>query len=189
MRQRDLRNESHFKAIALWFRLAGVALVGVATWLIVSTASLGLTGSRAFAPLLFGATAFLLLLGCGYYLVGEFLARLRNCARLTVVVLTLVSAGLELVRLIGGAMVGQLRLADAGALFSFAWTAAVVSLLLGDPARRLTTPEYRHLVAETRNQTAPLWRSPYFYLPAALVGLVLVGALLFFGVAGMSSRD
>lgn len=64
------------------------------------------------------------------------------------------------------------------AVVVIAWTAAMLNVLLSRRAATVCSPTYRELVAATPQVKAQWYRSPFFVLPAFLVGLGLFIALI-----------
>jgi len=59
------------------------------------------------------------------------------------------------------------------AVVAIAWTAAMINVLLSRRAATVCSPAYRELVAATPQVKAQWYKSPFFVLPAFLVGLAL----------------
>jgi hypothetical protein len=174
---RDPGTEAHLRAIALWFVVGGAgfglsALVALA--LGQESDFLDLSGD---SPQIFWSAVAVLVpmaaVSLAHAVVGHFLARFRRWARIAGGVLALLL------------FVWQARQVETftrpwGSLLAVAsvvWLGAVAWTLFGASAARLSTDEYRALVARTPAPALPIHRSPFFWAPlVATVGIAgLVG--------------
>lgn len=202
--QRDLPMEAHLRALALWYRVGAVLLVvgGVAfVWLfgwvgkaLMSDRSLwaGWHGPGAmWAGALGYVGTFLVAAAAGSWLLGHFLSRYANGARIAAGVLTLLGLVLGTMQLAMTAMMfnrltalyGDSGLAGpslagpvAKFILSTLWMISIAWTLWSRRAAQVCAPAYRTIVARTAELQAPMAKSPFFIIP--LVGLILVTLML-----------
>jgi len=185
--RRDVKMEAHLRAIGLWHRVegaigAGVVLVGV----VAIVGGIGGLGGKVGAgeAIVIGVLAlFLLACAAAYFMLGHYLARYYNGARLTAGVL--VGLG-TLTTMINGVMVvfstrdpAAIAMAVLTPLPGLAWSLAQMWALFNDRAGAICTAEYRALVARSPGVKVPLARSPFLWVPFAVIALWLgVGAMV-----------
>ncbi|HXU72449.1 MAG TPA: hypothetical protein VN947_24170 [Polyangia bacterium] len=211
--QRDLAMESHFRGLAFWYRvgaiLAGVtflAAFGLMGSLFMGLGRGSLHGTNALMAGAFGYVAFFVLaFVAGSYVLGHFLARFSNGARIAAAVLTMFGLVGEVARFVLTCMAYS-RVAELYAdtsyyasgpsllgpivlfILSVMWCLAILVTLLSSRARQVCAPAYRTIVARTAQMRASLWKTPFFVIP--LVGSSLVALFmmrLLFMVRGYSS--
>ena len=202
---RDLVTEAHFKALALWFRVGGGVMAGLLTVAALYFMAAGSSLGRSFGGLghMVGAAVWigytLIMMYCGlYFVVGHFLARYHNWARIVTVIITLLGASFSLISLVWAEIAtagmrssyggyGYARHIGPGfgdyfrLLVQIAWAAAITKTLLGAHASKIVRPEYRAIVEETKSLKPNMFRSPFFVFPAIAVGiavLILLFAML-----------
>jgi hypothetical protein len=195
--QRDLSMEAHLRALAFWYRVGavlmvvfGVALVGLTGF--IGSAFLGESplhrSGAMFAGVLGYMMTFMLAAAAGSWVLGHFLSRFANGARLAAAILTLVSLGLVGVRFVLTAVLYSrmsslygdnmyfARPSLAGPIASFLlstiWMIAIAWTLFSSRAAQVCAPTYRTIVARTATMKAPMVKSPFFVIP--LVGTILV---------------
>ena len=197
--QRDLAMESHLRALGFWYRIGAVLFgVGFLTLFGLGGALVGLTsslhGSNALWASAFGYVAmFVVALAVGSYVLGHFLGRFTNGARLAAGILTIVSLAFGLLRFVlicvaysklsdlyGDAGFYSARPSLAGPiamfLMSTLWSGAIVFTLLSGRAAAVCAPAYRTLVARTASMKASLVKTPFFVVP--LVATIVVAMLV-----------
>lgn len=179
---RDLDQERHVRAIAFWWRLSAVLGVVVLVGALVAAVVLGLP-LELLLPMLV-APAFST--GCSY-LLGRALWTYHDAARWV----TLVLNGLGLVLGVGGVLSvmaqGGMLIAGA-ATIQLAWPASIVRCLLDPRSAALCTEEYRLNVERSPGVRVAFWTSPFFIVPAVLLGLALLLLLGAFVFAARSLR-
>ncbi|HEX8954416.1 MAG TPA: hypothetical protein VF945_21325 [Polyangia bacterium] len=194
--QRDLAMESHLRGLAFWYRVGavvfGVGFLGL--FAVAGGALMGLSsslhGSGALMASAFGYVAmFVVALAVGSYVLGHYLGRFANGARIAAAVLTLVSLAFGLVRFVltcvaysklselyGDSGLFDARPSLAGPIAMFAlstlWTGAIAFTLLSGRAAQVCAPAYRTIVARTATMKASLVKTPFFVVP--LVATILV---------------
>lgn len=170
-RKRDVDHERHIRAIAVWFRIGGL-LIGLAA---LAMGGLGLVGggrggARA-AGLIVGMSSVFLGFAAGYYAIGHFLWGYSGGARIAFLVLSALGVGLNLL----GLVVGGMKFGDLlGAGIQLGYTGAMMWAVGGAQGAAICTPEYQALVERTPDVKVPFWTSPFFWIPVALMGLMLV---------------
>ncbi|MCU1277322.1 MAG: hypothetical protein JWM53_868 [bacterium] len=198
--RRDLAMESHLRALGFWYRI-GAVLFGVgflALFGIVGGALAGmpssLHGSGALWASAFGYVAmFVVALAVGSYVLGHFLGRFANGARLAAGILTILSLAFGLLRFVvtciaysklsnmygdAGLFYDRPSLAGPIAMFllSTIWSGAIVMTLLSSRAAAICAPAYRTIVARTASMKASLVKTPFFVVP--LVATILVAMMV-----------
>jgi hypothetical protein len=203
--QRDLSMEAHLRALAFWYRVGavlmvvfGVAMVGLTGF--VASAFLGESplhrSGAMFAGVLGYMLTFMLAAAAGSWVLGHFLSRFANGARIAAAVLTLVSLGLVGVRFVLTAVLYSrmsymyfARPSLAGPIASFMlsaiWMIAIAWTLFSSRAAQVCAPTYRTIVARTATMKAPMVKSPFFVIP--LVGMILVVLMSLMLVARLHS--
>jgi hypothetical protein len=200
--QRDLSMEAHLRALAFWYRVgavlmvvAGVAFVGLFGWLgSVFLHESPLHRSGAMFAGVIGYTAFFVVAAAaGSWVLGHFLSRFANGARLAAAILTLVSLGLVGVRFVltavlysrMSALYGEYEFARpslAGPIASFVlssiWMIAIAWTLFSSRAAQICAPAYRTIVARTASMKAPMAKSPFFVIPLVATILVVLMSLM-----------
>jgi hypothetical protein len=190
--QRDLAMESHFRGLAFWYRL-GAVLLGVSV--------LGLLGMFGFvgrhelgmvtqmspgASLIAGALGWIamvmLVAVVGSYVLGHYLARFSNGARLAAGILTIVSLAFGLLKFVltcfAYSKIGDLYAGDvyydmrpslAGPIVSLLlttiWSLAIIFTLFSGRAAAVCAPTYRTIVARTAQMKASMVKTPFFVIP------------------------
>jgi hypothetical protein len=198
--QRDLAMESHLRALAFWYRIGAVvfgagflALFGLVGGALVGMPS-SLHGSSALFASVFGYIAmFVVALAVGSYVLGHFLGRFANGARLAAGILTIISLAFGLLRFVvtciaysrlsnmyGDAGLFYDRPSLAGPIAAFLlttiWSGAIVFTLLSGRAAAVCAPAYRTIVARTASMKASLVKTPFFVVP--LVATILVAMMV-----------
>ncbi|MCO5170340.1 MAG: hypothetical protein M9894_28725 [Planctomycetes bacterium] len=168
-----LDHERHVRAIAVWYRIIGLLLM-IATLLTAAPAILG--GGRLMLALVVPAV-LVGGLGAAHVALGQGLFTYRPWAR--AVALALLALG-SLATLASLAQGEVLR-----GLIGLAWSGAVAWALACPAGTTIFTPDYARAVERTPDARVAWWTSPFFYVPAALLGLAL---LLAFGSAGALLR-
>ena len=199
--QRDLTMESHLRALGFWHRLGAIvfgagflALFGIAGGALLGMRS-SLHGSSALWASAFGYVAmFVVALAVGSYVLGHFLGRFANGARLAAGILTIVSLAFGVLRFVvtciaysklsdlyGDAGLSYARPSLAGPiamfLLSTIWSGAIVFTLLSGRAAAVCSPAYRTIVARTASMKASLVKTPFFVVPLVATILVAMMAL------------
>src|SRR5581483_4372628 len=201
--QRDLIMEAHLRALAIWQRVGAVLMAVAALWLV---GALAMAGSRLgqFSGFIGGIgavmAAIFLAMAVGSWVLGHFLSRYSNGARITAGVLTSISLGWQVLST-GFAMFarpsyayddygsryggyGMHHSSGAGmwAVLSFIliviWMSSVLWALFNRRSSKICTPEYRDIVAKTPELAPSTLKSAFFIIPAALGGFVLLLALV-----------
>jgi hypothetical protein len=168
---RDAGMEAHLRAIAIWQRISGLlGLLGCGLLLVLGAAG-GVPGGALGAALL-----PVLLVAAATLALGQGLWSYWAAARW-------VMLALQVLPILGGlhglaTLPGALKLA---ALLQLAWPVAVGLVLLSARTAAICTPEYRALVARTPRVSVPWPFSPFFWIPALLLGLALLVCLFLFG--------
>ncbi len=170
---RDVRQECHIRAIAFWYRFAGLLVMGLGG-LGFFTADDRIKRNAALITGFFGVVGLL---------VGHGLWKYMTVARWIVVALT----ALEILLTLGSAG-GMPTVFLAASAVQCIWYFAILRTLLSGSANEIFTDAYRQEVARDDGFLAvPFWSSPFFWLP--LVGMFLLcGCAFWLGsfVAGMS---
>jgi hypothetical protein len=181
--QRDLVTEGHLGAFGFWYRFGAILLVLV---ILLTYAGVGMFSGLRYSwrvvSLLAPTMSFTYSLAAGMFVLGHFLARFSNGARLTVAVLSILGAGacvLQLVR----APTGPTGTTIIAFVLLMAWTIAVVTTLLGRHAQYVCSPAYQETLAKTSVMRAQLTRSPFFIIPMALFSLVASMVVIVFAAS------
>lgn len=201
--QRDLSMEAHLRALAFWYRVGavmmvvlGVAFVGLFGWVgsvFLHESPLHRSGAMWAGALGYIAT-FIVAAAAGSWVLGHFLSRFANGARLAAAILTLVSLGLVGARFVLTAVLVS-RMSDlyggdayfarptlAGPIASFVlsaiWMIAIAWTLFSSRAAQVCAPSYRTLVARTAAMKAPMAKSPFFVIPLVATILVVMMSLM-----------
>lgn len=203
--RRDLAMESHLRALSFWYRvgavLFGATLLGLLA--LVGGALFGALASlHGSAALWAGAVGYVAMFtiaaAAGSYLIGHYLGRFANGARIAAGVTSLVALALSIVRFVLACMV-YARIAaafdDAGSSFarpslaapiamlilSALWSGAIAVTLLSGRAAAVCAPAYRTIVARTARMKASLVKTPFFVVPLAVtivMALMLLRAIM-----------
>lgn len=172
---RDLDMEAHLRAIAVWQRIGGLL-----TLIAVGLASaLAATGGVRPGVVALGLLP-LLLVGGASLAVGQGLWLYHGWGRWTLVVLNAVG----LLNGLYGLFAGQ-RL---GGLLQLGWVGATLAVLLSARAAQICSAEYRERVARTPGTRVRWYASPFFWIPAVVLGLALAAVVGVSGLAVLSLR-
>ena len=183
---RDLAMEGHLRAIAFWYRFSAVLCVPAAAGLMIFGGSLeGSSGLGAMAgTLLMVVGVIVLCCAVGSYLLGHFLARYANGARITAGVFTSIGLGMNVLSACGGAalMSAGHRGYDVGSgvgnlfgsLISIGMSLALLWAFFSKRSAHLCTPQYRELVAKSPQLKPRTWTSPFFLVPLILIIIFVV---------------
>ena len=203
--QRDVAMESHFRGLAFWYRVGAIVFGGgflVMFGLIGSAidrrsaASASLHGSSAMMAGAFGYVAmFVLACVAGSYVLGHYLARFANGARIAAAVLTIVGFVFQLGQLrahLRGLLARERPLRRRQLLLPLGPVAGRAdrdvhpvgdlvappssSRCLSGRAAQICAPAYRTIVARTAQMRASLVKTPFFVVP--LVATVLVALMV-----------
>ncbi|HXU71259.1 MAG TPA: hypothetical protein VN947_18120 [Polyangia bacterium] len=204
--QRDLAMESHLRGLAFWYRIGAVVfgagflvLFGLVGGALVSSP---LHGSSALMASAFGYVAmFVVAAAAGSYVLGHYLGRFANGARIAAAILSIVGLAFTLLRFVLtcvaysrlSALYGDSSLfADAqpslmGPIVMFVlsalWSGAIILTLFSGRAAQVCSPAYRTIVARTAAMKASMVKTPFFVVPlvvtilAAMVVLRLLMAM------------
>jgi hypothetical protein len=204
--QRDLAMESHLRGLAFWYRIGAVVfgvgflvLFGLVGGALVSSP---LHGSSALMASAFGYVAmFVVAAAAGSYVLGHYLGRFANGARIAAAILSIVGLAFTLLRFVVtciaysrlSALYGDSSLfADAqpslmGPIVMFVlsalWSGAIILTLFSGRAAQVCSPAYRTIVARTAAMKASMVKTPFFVVPlvvtilAAMVVLRLLMAM------------
>jgi hypothetical protein len=204
--QRDLIMEAHLRALAIWQRVGGVLLGVAAVWLVgtsMLTSHEGAFGGTLAAVAMFGAV-FCLVLAAGSFVIGHFLARYSNVARIIAGVLTALSAAMQLLRTGALLFMSSGSRYDGGygdynyprhsyyysyssgpsgilivvSLVALIWMIALLWVLFNARSSKICSDRYRDLVAKTPELRPPTFKSPFFVIPAALSGFMILLAMV-----------
>jgi len=207
--QRDLAMESHFRGLAFWYRVGAIAfgamflgLFALAGSALFGLAGGSLHGSDAMVASAFGYVAmFVVAAAAGSYVLGHYLGRFANGARIAAAILSIVGLAFTLLRFVLtcvaysrlSALYGDSSLfADAqpslmGPIVMFVlsalWSGAIILTLFSGRAAQVCSPAYRTIVARTAAMKASMVKTPFFVVPlvvtilAAMVVLRLLMAM------------
>lgn len=161
-RFRYLAHEAHIRAVAIWSIAGGVIVTLLLVWLLLSAdASIlrrgPVTGFIGIGILLSGLSVFV---GIGLYAYQAW-------AQMTYALLTGIGVLMSLASLTvaEGAQI-------SGAMLQIGFSCACLWVVLGGPAARIFTEEYRQKVEQTERTTyVPTYSSPFFWIPLLLIGL------------------
>jgi hypothetical protein len=195
-RQRDLVMEAHLRALGLWYRIGAVLFTVGALISMVGGGALAFGFGRmsgvVAGALLFGL-AFTVVICGGAYVLGHFLARYYNGARITAAVLScvglawmLLSFGLVLFaserggNYYGGDPYGighhyYSRSSGVGFLqvifmiLAVVWMISVLWALFNGRSATICSPRYRDLAARTPELRPSTFKSPFFIVPLAVL--------------------
>lgn len=172
---RDLDMEAHLRAIAVWQRIAGL-LALLASGLLFFASSAG----GAPPALMLVALLPLVLVGGASLAVGQGLWLYHAWGRWTLVVLNAVGLLNGLYGLVAGHKLGG--------LLQLGWVGATLAVLLSARAAQICSAEYRQRVARTPNASVRWYASPFFWIPAVVLGLALAAVVGVSGLAVLSLR-
>lgn len=202
--QRDLAMESHFRALAFWYRLGGVLLgVSVLGGLFFARHALGaLSEMSPSSSLVAGALGWIAMLVLaavvGSFVLGHYLAKFANGARLAAAILTIVSLAFGLLRFVltciaysrlsqlyGDGGYYDMRPSLGGPIVGFVlsaiWSGAIIFTLLSGRAAAVCAPAYRTIVARTATMKASMVKTPFFVIPlvvSILLALMVLRILM-----------
>lgn len=185
--QRDRIMEGHLTALALWYRIFAVLGVVGAVALFAGGVRLVERFGRdddSGSPL--AAVAVVMLLASATsYLLGHFVARYANWARITAGVFAVLGLVLQIINFaatafalyaspyqLGGAVIPVLLPVVLGLV----WAVSVTWAFLSPRAAHVCTEPYRQMVAQTSTLRPPTFRSFFFMAP--LVGVAVGVGLL-----------
>ncbi len=200
--QRDVAMESHLRALAFWYRVGAIvfgagflALFGLVGGALMGVSSSLHGGSGALMASAFGYVAmFVVALVAGSYVLGHYLGRFANGARIAAAVLTLMSLAFGLVRFVltciaysklselygDSGLFADARPSLMGPIAMFVlstiWSGAIVFTLLSGRAAQVCAPAYRTIVARTAQMKASLVKTPFFVVP--LVAIILIALMV-----------
>ena len=200
--QRDLAMESHFRGLAFWYRLgavllavSGLAMLGF-MWSLQHGAVFDPTvrSSSLVAGLVGWASMLMLAAVVGSYVLGHYLARFSNGARLAAGILTIVSLAFSLLKFVLTAIayskIGDLYAGDAyydmrpslagpivSLILTTIWSVAMIFTLLSGRAAAICAPTYRTIVARTAQMKASMVKTPFFVVPLVVTILIALFAL------------
>jgi hypothetical protein len=172
--QRDLKMEAHLTAIAMWFRICGYLMALPALILVIM--GIGLAG---LGPLVVGTlirmVGSLPVLGLGLagILLGVYLGRFSNIARITAGVLTVMATTGQVGTVIFLFPYKILMTIELflGFCFFSVFMIAVLLALFNRRAAVVCSEGYRRLVDFRRGVPPGTYRSPFFWVP--FVGLAV----------------
>ena len=211
--QRDLAMESHLRGLAFWYRVGAIvfgagflALFGLVGGALIGLGGSSLHGGGVLWASAFGYVAmFVLAMVAGSYVLGHYLGRFANGARIAAAVLTLVSLAFGTLRFVVtcvaysklsdlygdvGAFSDRPSLAGPIAMFllSTIWSGAIVLTLFSGRAAQVCAPAYRTIVARTAAMKASMVKTPFFVVPLVVTILVALMVLrIVMAVRGYSS--
>ena len=198
--QRDLAMESHLRGLAFWYRIGAVVfgvgflvLFGLVGGALVSSP---LHGSSALMASAFGYVAmFVIAAAAGSYVLGHYLGRFANGARIAAAILSIVGLAFTLLRFVVtciaysrlSALYGDSSLfADAqpslmGPIVMFVlsalWSGAIILTLFSGRAAQVCSPAYRTIVARTAAMKASMVKTPFFVVPLVVTILAAMVVL------------
>ncbi|HEX6837745.1 MAG TPA: hypothetical protein VF334_14295 [Polyangia bacterium] len=211
--QRDLAMESHLRGLAFWYRVGAVvfgvgflALFAVAGGALMGVSS-SLHGSGALMASAFGYVAmFVVALAAGSFVLGHYLGRFANGARLAAAILTVVGLAFTLLRFVltcvaysklselygDSGLFADARPSLMGPIAMFVlsamWSGAIIFTLFSGRAAQVCSPAYRTIVARTSAMQASTVKTPFFVAPLVVTILAALMVLrLFMAVRGYSS--
>lgn len=178
--RRDLRHESHIRAVAFWTIAGGLlAMAGAALLLVAGNRAfrgMGLTlDQRATVHAVTVGVG--LLFGGGGIFIGFGLWGLHAWARVLYGLLGgvgVILQGLGLAAILTGPAPDAGRI-SVGAL-QIIWGIACLWVVLGGGSAALFNDGYREYVARG-NSVAAWWSSPFFYLPWVAIGAIILSAV------------
>ncbi|MBI5527644.1 MAG: hypothetical protein HY897_15030 [Deltaproteobacteria bacterium] len=168
--KRDLSMEANVLAIALWYRIAavlGLLLGGGAVLFAFDRLAPERQGGARIATAV-GMAGCVFFYGMGHYL-ARYSNAARNVARL-VTFLTILGNFFAIIRPGGAIDRGHYAMAVLNAI-SIVWLVAVQWALFNARTAQICTEEYRTLVHANPDDKPPVFRSPYFTTPFALIAL------------------
>ncbi|GEM_PF-2339762 len=200
--RRDLGMEAHLRAIAIWSRIGGVLyMLAAVAVLVIGLIGIGvMSGSKrgggaeaAGAAMGIMVVVAVLIGGIGVlvFLLGHYLAKYSNTARIISGVLTIIGIvciGCNLIGTVAGLAGGGSRggAPEGGVLLvtvlvtlaQAAYYCGVAWVLFNSRSSAICTYPYHQLVAQTPSQQPPTYRSIFFWAPFILmVGGCLMGLL------------
>jgi hypothetical protein len=203
--QRDLPMEAHLRALAFWYRVGAVLMVVLGAAMFAFVGWIGksvladTTSWRGPGAMVAGAIGYLGFLivaaAVGSFVLGHFLGRFANGARLAAAILTIVGLAATALRFVMTAVVYS-RVSDLGVYGEYAqpslagpiaslvlstvWMIAIAWTLFSSRAAQVCAPAYRTIVARTAGMTAPMHKSPFFVVPhVGTILVVLIGVMVF----------
>jgi hypothetical protein len=201
--QRDLAMESHLRGLAFWYRL-GAVLLGVSglamfgfMWSLQRHSAIfdpSVRSSSLLAGLVGWVSMLMLVAVVGSYVLGHFLAKFSNGARLAAGILTILSLAFGLLKFVL-TCVAYSRLSDlyvgdsyydmrpslmgpiVSLLLSTIWSGAIIFTLFSGRAAAVCAPVYRTLVARTAQMRASMVKTPFFVIPLVVTILAALFVL------------
>lgn len=211
--QRDLAMESHLRGLAFWYR-GGAVLVGLGALAMLAILR-SLQASAVFDPTLrspvwAGVAGWLVTVAvvaiAGSWILGHYLVRFANGARIAAAVLGIVGLAFGFLRFVltcvaysklsdlygSSPMLDAMRPSLLGPIAMFvlsaAWSAAIILTLLSGRAAQVCSPAYRTIVARTAQMKASTVKTPFFVVPLVVTILAAMMVLrLVIAMRGYSS--
>lgn len=183
---RYVNHEAHIRALAIWARIGGIFAIlgGIIFMAFLTSIPGGARGAGAFQAIAGVFGVILLAFGVGYLLIGIYMAKYHAWARWTYVGLTSLGMLMNLL----GFMANPVPQEMVGVVINLAWAGACLWVMLGGPSATIFTDDYRALVASMGPSVyIPTYKSPFFWIPAALFGLAIFCCFIAFGV-GMAAN-
>ena len=140
-------------------------------------------------PLVILVAMFVIAAAAGSYVLGHYLGRFANGARIAAAILSIVGLAFTLLRFVvtciaysrfssiyGDSGLYDMRPSLAGPIAMFVlstiWSGAIIFTLLSGRAAAVCAPAYRTIVARTATMKASMVKTPFFVIP--LVAVILM---------------
>jgi hypothetical protein len=163
---RDISRERHLRAVAVWYRIAGVLFFFGTLFFFATVGNPGaLTVGLGLG------------LGVGCYAIGHHLWEYRNEARLAAFLLSATGLVHQVDAIVNMFVLTYHTYARTNLLlcppldkliFTFlgiAWTMAVLWLLMSERSAAIFTERYSWAVSREESRSVPFWTSAFFLLP------------------------
>ena len=169
-RSRDLKMEAHIRAIAIWYRVFGVVYGGCFLLAFFITLAKGV-GIQTQGVLGLGVVVCVL-----SYLVGHFLKRYSDPARIISGILAIVAGGSLFIQAMAAG--GEGSIFTAGLIIYYGF---VCWALFSRRARKICSGKYRKVSERTAYVVPKTFHSPFFWAPMIPILLTLIAlfALLY----------
>jgi hypothetical protein len=179
---RDLKTEAHFLALGFWFRILAVLTVLAGIFI-----GIGVLASHNFGRL-DGAlgmvvVAIMIVFGVFGFFIGQGLSRYQNWARLTTAILSVISVAVGALGAVANVAQMGKRGAEAGGncfgqLLSIALYVSIAVVMFGSRACEICTDQYRQGMSQTPDQKPSMISSPFFWIYAIFLGIMLLAVLI-----------
>lgn len=175
-KKRELATEGHIHAIGIWHALGGVFYGLIGMLFIFGSGSMG-PALGPMANIAAGIGMVFLVLGAGSVFIGVGLTKRQGWARIAYAVVQ----GLLVLLQLPGLAQGGVNIVST--LLGIMYTFAILATLFGSGGSRVFARGYAASI-QGDHRSVPWTGSPFFWIPAILTGLIILGLVAVFVLAG-----